>query len=86
PAKKWAQAAKYLTFTTDQARTVRYGEYQRYEVHQYRTVYDLENGNVVNEQILYGSKRYIGEQLDPTENNIRNEIEYRTCYFGVVGC
>lgn len=79
-------AIEALTITTDQFREVIRGDIQDYNVVEYDSVYDLVNGQRVNEQIYYGSRRNIGTESIHTNQNVTRSIELRTCYLGIIGC
>ena len=77
----------FLTGTVTQTREVTTGDYQDLLVYEYDSVYDIENGEKVNEQIIYSSEASLGIKSVPTNHNVREEIESRTCYLGgALGC
>lgn len=77
---------KALTITTEQMREVIRGDIQDYNVVEYDSVFDLVNGERVNEQIYYGSGRAIDTERIHTNQNVTRSIEFRTCYLGTIGC
>lgn len=79
-------AIKALTTTTDQFREIIRGDIQDYNVVEYDSVFDLVNGERVNEQIYYDSGRNIGTESIKTNQNVTRSIELRTCYLGTIGC
>ena len=77
----------FLTGTVTQTREVTTEDYQKLLVYEYDSVYDIENGEKVNEQIIYTSEKKLGVRSQPTGRNVRDEMESRTCYLGgAVGC
>jgi hypothetical protein len=88
PQKKTITAIKVLTVTRDEVRTVDTLEIQDFEMLEYDTVYDLKNGNKVNEVILFGQggRRTGLVEPHPTERHYGRRVETRTCWLGFVGC
>ena len=87
-AASWlSRVIGFLTGTVTQTREVTTGDYQDLLVYEYDSVYDIENGEKVNEQIIYSSEASLGIKSVPTNHNVREEIESRTCYLGgALGC
>ena len=62
-----------------QGRTARYGQRETVETSRYRTVYDLVNGRITNEQIYYESETLISRDEVILDHTVREVYETRQC-------
>ncbi len=85
PAKKVYQAARALTVSATQVRTVVTGDIQDFNIYEYDAVFDFINGKEVNIERKFGTKTFVRRESVNLEKNVRQSIETRTC-FVVLGC
>lgn len=74
---------RVLTVTYDQSRIAVYGQFNEVEVYRYRTVYDLVDGRITNEQILYGMETLVGRRRVFIDESKTTRNETRTCFVGI---
>ena len=85
PTKKVTALFKILTARYTETRVVTIGDIQDKVIYEYDTVFDLQNGEVVNEGILWRTERYIDTVRVQLNNNVTTIIESRDC-FVILGC
>lgn len=86
PGKKIIKAFQALSTKYTQKRVVVYGDMQVFETYEYETLYDLSNGQRVNERIIWNTEKFISREVIKLETNIRSVSESRDCYVIVGGC
>jgi len=74
---------RVLTVSYEQSRTATYGQFDEVEVYRYRTVYDLVDGRITNEQILFETETFIRQERILIESTSRQVYETRACFFGI---
>ena len=86
PSRRIVDLIKIATFTVDQARTVTYGSFQKYDVYEYDAIFDVDNGNRVNVRYDYSSRRLVDKTDVPIEGSEYSKVETRSCLYGRIGC
>ena len=86
PHKRILAVIKALSTQYDELREITTGDLQNYESYRYDTVYDLVNGERVNESILYETRSYIGSRTGYLNTNVSTKTENRSCYVLAGGC
>ena len=72
-----------------ESQTIITGDIQDFEMYEFETIYDLDNGVKVNEYKIYSTERYIGEFLGMhIGTNVKTSIITRSCYrvIGTTSC
>ena len=86
PTRRMLAVTEMLSITTTEYREVHYGDFQDKYIVEYESLFDLSNGNKINEMIIYNSKSEKDVINVPTGRNTYIDVQDRTCYFGFIGC
>lgn len=86
PARKIGKLFEVLSTKYTESRSVTTGEFQDKELYEYETLFDLQNGEKVNESIIWGTENYMKTIPVRTNVNKRTTVESRDCFFALGGC
>ena len=86
PTRRMLAVTEMLSIITTEYREVHHGDFQDKYIVEYESLFDLSNGNKINEMIIYNSRSEKDVINVPTGRNTYIDVQDRTCYFGFIGC